>query len=156
MALLCAALFLQGWTYAGEFEDGVVAYEKKNYAVAMEKFKVAAAQNDAYALYNLAHMHVNGHGVIQDYAEALKWYKLAAAQGHGDARVNIGYMYGKGQGVAQDYVRAHMWFNLAAAQGGKNAVSNRDAVAVKMTAPQITEAQKLARECQARKYKNCE
>lgn len=65
-------------------------------------------------------------------------------------------MYGKGQGVAQDYVRAHMWFNLAAAHGGKNAVSNREAVAAKMTAPQITEAQKLARECQVRKYKNCE
>ena len=50
---------------------------------------------------------------------------------------------------------AHMWYNLAAAQGNKNAVKYRDLVAHKMTQQQIAEAQKLARECLASKYKNC-
>ena len=52
-------------------------------------------------------------------------------------------------------VCAHMWFNLAAAQGDANGVKNRDIVAKQMTTQQIAAAQKLARECKARNYKNC-
>ena len=66
-----------------------------------------------------------------------------------------GTMYAKGQGVPMDDVRAHMWFNLAAAKGDANAVKNRDIAASKMTPQQMAEAQKLARECQARNYKGC-
>ena len=47
-----------------------------------------------------------------------------------------------------------MWWNLAAVKGDSNAVKNRDTIAKKMTPQQITEAQKLARECQARNFKN--
>ena len=65
-------------------------------------------------------------------------------------------MYGLGTGVLQDYVRAHMWFNIAAISGkSKNASKNRDTVAKRMTPAQIAEAQKLARECVAKKYKGC-
>ncbi len=35
------------------------------------------------------------------------------------------------------------------------AAKNRDDLAAKMTPAQIAEAQKLARECQARKFKGC-
>jgi TPR repeat protein len=55
-------------------------------------------------------------------------------------------MYDNGQGVPQDYVRAYMWFNSAAAQGLQGAEEDRDQVAQQMTAAQIAEAQKLARE----------
>jgi hypothetical protein len=48
-----------------------------------------------------------------------------------------------------------MWFNLAAAQGHADAVNNRDVIATKMSPEQLAEAQKLARECLARKYKGC-
>ena len=63
-----------------------------------------------------------------------------------------------GRGVPQDYVEAHMWFNLAAVAGsappvgapsGVNRgvfVKARDAVAERMTADQIAEAQRRARE----------
>ena len=49
-----------------------------------------------------------------------------------------------------------MWWNLAAVTGHANAVKNRDIVAKRMTPQQIAEAQKLARECQARNFKNCD
>ena len=49
-----------------------------------------------------------------------------------------------------------MWFNLAAVTGSTNAVKNRDIVAKQMTSQQVAEAQKLARECQARNFKNCD
>ena len=60
-----------------------------------------------------------------------------------------------GQGVPMDDVRAHMWFNLAAVKGDANAVKSRDLAAKLMNAQQIAEAQKLARECQARNFKGC-
>jgi TPR repeat protein len=65
-------------------------------------------------------------------------------------------MYYNGQGVVQDYTRAHMWFNLAAVKGYSVGVKNRDMIAKQMTQQQIAEAQKLARECQARNFKNCD
>ena len=120
IVVLFIAVFCASAVYAGAFEDGVAAYYKKNYAVALSKFKLAAAQGVALAQFNL------------------------------------GIMYSNGEGVVQDYVRAHMWWNLAAAQGNANAVKNRDIVAKKMSTQQIVEAQKLARECQARNYKNCD
>jgi hypothetical protein len=49
-----------------------------------------------------------------------------------------------------------MWFNLAAVNGYSVGVKNRDIVANRMTPQQVAEAQKLARECQARNYKNCD
>jgi uncharacterized protein len=56
-------------------------------------------------------------------------------------------MYAKGDGVPQDYVRAHMWFSLSAAQGEQRAVKLLEMAERRMTSAQITEAQKLARDC---------
>ena len=101
-------------------------------------------------------MYRNGQGVVQNYAEAVRWYKLAAAQGHAEAQSSLGQMYAIGHGVLQDYTRAHMWFNLAAVKSESNAIKNRDLIVKLMTPQQIAEAQKLARECQARNFKNCD
>lgn len=46
--------------------------------------------------------------------------------------------------MPQDYVQAHKWYNLGATAGDKEAITNRDIVAGKMTPAQIAEAQKLA------------
>ena len=122
----------------------------------MRLYKLAAAQGDTSAQHNLGLKYSNGLGAVQDYAEAVRWYKLAAAQGLALAQSNLGFSYDNGQGVVQDYMRAHMWFNLAAVNGDSLAVKNRDLVAKMMTPQQIAEAQKLARECQARNFKNCD
>jgi uncharacterized protein len=84
--------------------------------------------------------------VPQDFAEAAKWYRLAADQGYALAQSNLGLMYAKGQGVPQDLVLAYMWFSLSATQGDQIAIKNQDIAAGRMTAAQITEAQKHARE----------
>ena len=65
-------------------------------------------------------------------------------------------MYVKSLGLMKDDVKAHMWFNLATAGGSSDVIKNRDRVAARMTPQQIAEAQKLARECQARNFKNCD
>ena len=64
-------------------------------------------------------------------------------------------MYAEGVGVIQDNVYAHMWWNIAASSGDEYAIGNRDIVAKQMNPAQITEAQKLARECVRKKYKGC-
>ena len=128
----------------------------QDYAEAVRWYKLAAAQGYASAQYNLGFMYANGQGVVQDYAEAVRWFKLAAAQGEAKAQTNLGVMYAQGQGVLQNNVQAHMWFNIAAVKDAENAVKNREFVANKMTAEQIGQAQRLAKECQARNYKNCD
>jgi TPR repeat protein len=128
----------------------------QDYAEAVHWYKLAATQGLAIAQSNLGVKYENGQGVVQDYAEAISWYKLAAAQGLASAQSNLGAMYYNGQGVVQDYTRAHMWFNLAAVKGYSVGVKNRDMIAKQMTQQQIAEAQKLARECQARNFKNCD
>ena len=59
-------------------------------------------------------------------------------------------MYQIGQGVAQDYAEAHLWLNLAASRASgdeqKKYADARELVAKKMTAQQVAEAQRRARE----------
>jgi len=46
--------------------------------------------------------------------------------------------------------------NLAAVHGGEDAVRNRNELASKMTPQQLEKAQKMARDCQAKNFKNCD
>ena len=117
---------------------------------ALRWFRLAADQGFAGAQVNLGVAYQNGLGVQPDGTEALRWYRLAAEQGNASAQVHLGVMYQIGRGVPQDDVAAHMWFNLASAQSSGDerdfSVQLRDDVAAGMTAEQIAEAQRLARE----------
>jgi TPR repeat protein len=123
----------------------------QDYKEAAKWFRKAAAQGNASALSYLGVMYYGGVGVPQDYKEAAKWFRKAAAQGHANAQYNLGVMYGNGLGVPQENIRAKMWFNLSAAQGDDIAREARNRVAKRMTADQISQAQKLAREWKTKK-----
>lgn len=78
-------------------------------------------------------------------------YLSAAQAGDAKAQSQVAYMYAVGLGVAPDLVEAHRWANIAAAllPDGKvrdSAMSNRNAAAAQMTAPQVLKAQRLARD----------
>ena len=141
---------------AGSYEDGVTAYERKDYVTAAKLMRVAADQGDSFAQSNLGLMYANGQGVTQDYKEAVRFYRLSADQGNADAQFYLGFMYEVGQGVTQDYVRAHMWLNISASSGDKNAKSKRDIIAKQMSPTQIEKAQDMARRCQSSNFKNCD
>ena len=138
-----------------KFQKGLDAYKKKNYATALREWKPIAEQGFAPAQYNLGIMYANGRGVPQDYKTAVKWYRLAAEQGRTSAQASLGVRYAFGQGVLKDYVYAHMWGSLAASNGNKKGGKLRDFVEKKMTPTDISAAQKLARECVRKKYKDC-
>ena len=101
-------------------------------------------------------MYRNGQGVVQDYKEAVKWYRKSAEQGVAVAQNNLGQMYWNGYGVIQNNVYAHTWSNIASSNGNKDAVTNRDIAAGKLSITQIIEAQKQAKRCMASGYKRCD
>ena len=51
-----------------------------------------------------------------------------------------------GRGAMQDYAQAHMWMTLAVEKNHAVARANRDLIAGKMTAAEISEARRLVRE----------
>ncbi len=107
-----------------DFQEGVAAYKRGDYATALREWRPLAEQGYAGAQYNLGFMYHNGQGVPPDYAEAVKWYRLAAKQGKADAQFYLATMYRKGQGVLQDYSEAVRWYRLAAQQGDADAQHN--------------------------------
>jgi TPR repeat protein len=155
-ALLPVLLACSMTAFAGNYEDGLAAQKRGDLVTAVKRFRLAAQQGNASAQFSLGAMYYFGTGVSKDFTEAAKWYRLAAQQGDKNAQNNLGFLYLDGRGVAQDYVRAHMWFNLAATGGDSVSVDGRNAAASKMTPEKIAEAQRMARECQARKFKNCD
>ena len=96
------SLWLTTSAWAG-FDEGVAAYNRGDYATAVEEWLPIAEQGNADAQYNLGIMYDNGYGVPQDYAEAVRWYRLAAEQGYAKAQFVLGVMYDNGRGVPQDY-----------------------------------------------------
>jgi hypothetical protein len=129
---------------------------EKDAAEAANWFRKAADQGLAAAQSNLGSMYGSGEGVPRDDAEAARLYRRAAVQGSAGAQNNLGVMYRDALAVPKDDVRAHMWFNLSAATGNQNAAKNRDAVAARLTAEQLAEAQELARKCRASNYRQCD
>lgn len=76
-------------------------------------------------------------------AEAL----ASAALGDASAYFDLGVAFSTGShGAACDLVEAHKWFNLAAVGGHEEAILCRAEVADDMTAREIAEAQRRARQ----------
>lgn len=70
-----------------------------------------------------------------------------AAQGDIDAHYTLGVAYSTGShGVGCDLIEAHKWFNLAAVKGHAEAQMCRADISDEMTAREIAEAQRRARE----------
>ena len=126
LALMLVVLMMPS-AFAG-FDEGVVTYERKDYATALKEFWPLAHQNDARAQHNLAVMYRIGLGISQDYKEAVKWYRFAAEQGFAPAQNGLGVMYYNGEGVLQDFKEAVKWYRLAADNGSATAQNNLGAL----------------------------
>ena len=71
----------------------------------------------------------------------------AAAQGDTVAYYDLGVAFSTGShGVGCDLIEAHKWFNLAAVTGHEESAWCRADIAEEMTAREIAEAQRRARE----------
>ena len=144
--LLLPAVFA-AVAHAGDLEDGVAAFGHGDYPTALRLLQPLADRGNPEAQYALGDLYWYRH----NYPKMLKWLHLAADQGNTTAQRDLGTDYEDGIGVPQDYSEAHKWFNISAAIETNPTLrqwsaSDRDRVARKMTAEQIAEAQKLARE----------
>ena len=111
------SLVLLTTAQAADFDAGLAAYNRGEYAEALRQWRPLAEQGYRGAQYNLGLMYANGRGVPQDDAEAVKWYRRAAEQGEARAQGNLGFMYEEGRGVAPNAAMAVKWYRRSALQG---------------------------------------
>jgi TPR repeat protein len=84
------ALALFGAARAGPLEDALAAYQRGDYATAVQIWRPLAEQGDAFSQNSIGTMYQQGQGVAQDYMQAAAWYRRAADQGYADAQCNLG------------------------------------------------------------------
>lgn len=91
-----------------------------------------------------------GAGRIEQDDEALvtiKEYMREYENGSLDALYDLGVVFSTGShGCCADMIEAHKWFNIAASKGHEEAAWCRADVSDEMTAREIAEAQRRARE----------
>ena len=112
LSLVC--LVVPAWA---DYQAGMDANNRGDYATALREWRPLAEQGHAIAQYSLGLLYANGQGVPKDDAHARQWYEKASAQGRADAQVNLGILYDYGRGVPQDFKKAVYWYRLSANQG---------------------------------------
>ena len=106
------------------FEKGLNAYNKGDFATALKEWKTLAKQGFTKAQSHLGVMYVNGEGVTKDYKEALRLFTIASEKGDAKAKNGLGVMYDEGTGVNQDSKEAVKWFKHVAEQGYAQALTD--------------------------------
>ncbi len=155
VAVALVALTLLGYAIfqPGSLDGARDASARGDQATAMRLYQSLANEGNSEAQYQLGTYYLLGTYIPKDYSEAVKWFRKAADQGSTNAQELLALRYERGEGVPLDYVEAHKWYSLAASGThlpGRNisssAIKSRDRTANMMTAQQVDEAQKLARE----------
>jgi TPR repeat protein len=91
-----------------------------------------------------------------DYVPAMRVFRTLAEQGNARAQNVLGVIFRKGQGVPKNPARAHMWFSFAANRGEAGARAELREVSRTMTAQEISQAEAMAKACEASSYRACE
>jgi localization factor PodJL len=109
---------------AEEGTDGKNALDLPPATVGPLSLRMAAANGDASAEFEVAARLAEGKGTGQNYAEALRWYQRSAAKGFAQAQYRVGTLYERGLGVAKDLERAKVWYSRAAENGNVKSMHN--------------------------------
>jgi TPR repeat protein len=89
---LAVLLGSAGMSVSQDFQVGLDAYDRGDYATALREWTPLAEQGLASAQFNLGRMYYNGEGVPQDSKTAVKWFRRAAEQGHAGAQSRLGFI----------------------------------------------------------------
>ena len=129
IAFLAAAIFTTA--QAADFDKGVAASDRGDWASAVQEFKPLAEQGNPKAQYYLGHALKSGKGAHRNEAEANKWlrkaaklFRPAAEQGDAEAQYNLGLIYYIGEDLKEDYLKAAKWYRRAGEQGHMEAQYN--------------------------------
>lgn len=99
---LVAALFLTlsllaSSAFASPIEDGIAAFNRKDYDAAVKLLQPLAEQANPEAQYQLGYMYLYGQGVPQNYTEAWFWLTIAANASTADAQSAVTAAAGRNQ-----------------------------------------------------------
>jgi TPR repeat protein len=89
LGLLIVCLVVPAWA---DFQAGMDAYDRGDYATAWREWQPLAEQGNPGAQFNLGQLYLKGHGVPQDYVQARQWFERAALQGQATAQYNLGLL----------------------------------------------------------------
>lgn len=120
--LILLLLFTLTLSFGISLQDGIKAYENKEYDKAFDIFM--ANQENSEAEFYLGLMYNRGESVKRDYEKAIELYTLASNKGHVEAQNNLGFLYANGLGIKADYTKAFELYTLSAKQGYSKAQIN--------------------------------
>ncbi len=86
--------------------------------------RLAAAQGQPSAQFEVASRLAEGKGGNQNLKDAAKWFLRSATSGFPMAQFRLGTLYERGVGVKTDLARAKVWYSRAAEQGNVKAMHN--------------------------------
>jgi len=153
--LMLLSIALSSTPVLADYQAGRDAFDSGDYKTALLEWEPLAQKGNEKAQYMVGWMHTNAKGVPQDDKLAVNWYSLAAEQGYGPAQTNLGYMFATGRGVKENNIQAYIWWDVAASQQAEKAAQNVYVAKAKLTPEEVSQAQRLARDCVANNYKGC-
>ena len=93
-------------------------------AVGPLSLRLAAANGNSSAEFEVGARFAEGKGPSQDFKAAARWYQRSASRGFAQAQYRLGTLYERGLGVPADLARAGVWYRRAAEQGNITAMHN--------------------------------
>ncbi len=116
--LFIAVLFLLCLTEPAraDFIEGWRAYQRGEFATALQHWTKLAKDCDPIAQYNVGVMYDEGTGVNRDAARVVAWWSKAADQGHQMAQHNLALLFIE-RGGEENFATAAYWLKRAAANG---------------------------------------
>jgi len=116
--VLCVPLLWAAPAPAQSVKAGIEAWQKADYARAVEIWRPLAENGDADAQFNLGQAYRLGRGVKIDLGSAQTWLERAASQGHVDAQSTLGLLlFGNG-----NQAEGAKWLKQAAEKGEPRAL----------------------------------
>jgi localization factor PodJL len=86
--------------------------------------RLAAANGDPSAEFQVGARLAEAKGPAQNFAEAAKWYQRAASKDFAQAQYRLGTLYERGLGIKTDPAKAESWYKRAAELGNIKAMHN--------------------------------
>ncbi|MEQ8710426.1 MAG: tetratricopeptide repeat protein [Rhodospirillales bacterium] len=111
--VVSVGLMLSGTTVLAGFDEGEIAYSKRDYKTALTEWRPLAESGNPEAQYKIGMMYRRGLGVKPDYHQSAEWLLKAARKGHGLAQARLSRLLQDGKGIPQDLIEAYKWLTLA-------------------------------------------
>ncbi len=143
---LLTAILIFGVPYdtQASFDEGVRAYQNKQYTAALREFEELGRRGLAIAQGYVGVMYALGQGVEKDLPKAITWFERAAKQGNAEAALTLGSFAYHGEGRDKNLVDAYAWYSLAAAGGNDQATDILARLTIEMSNKEIRRGQAKA------------